>query len=165
VAGVEEANMTRRIGWTTLAMFLGLSLAAAAGEKTHCSKQAGECASGMHAKLKDAGWLGIETEKTDKGVITIKAVVPESPAVAAGFQAGDVLVAINGVEISEANKEALKAAKKSLVAGGEARYTVLRQGAKKNLTAHLVAPPRAVLAQWIGEHMLSEHVGTQLAAK
>jgi carboxyl-terminal processing protease len=119
----------------------------------------------MHAKLKDAGWLGIETEKTEKGVITIKAVVPESPAVAAGFQAGDVLVAINGVEISEANKEALKAAKKSLVAGGEARYTVLRQGAKKNLTAHLVAPPRAVLAQWIGEHMLSEHVGTQLAAK
>ena len=57
------------------------------------------------------------------------------------------------------------AAKKSLVAGGEGHYTVLRQGAKKSLTARLVAPPATVLAQWIGEHMLAEHVGTQVAAK
>jgi S1-C subfamily serine protease len=157
--------MTRRIGWTTLAMFFGLSLFALAGEKSHCTKQAGDCAKGMHAKLANAGWLGIETDKTDKGVVTVKAVVAGSPAVAAGFQTGDVLVAINGVEISEANKEALMAAKKSLVAGGEGSYTVLRQGAKKHLTARLVAPPRTLLAQWIGEHMLADHVGTQVAAK
>jgi S1-C subfamily serine protease len=157
--------MTRRIGWTTLLTFLGLSLVAVAGEKTHCTKQAGECVKGMYEKLAHAGWLGIETDKDDKGVVTIKAVVPDSPAVAAGFQAGDVLVAINGVEISEANKDALKAAKKSLVAGGEGRYTVLRHGAKKDLTARLVAPPRTVLAQWIGEHMLADHAGTQVAAK
>jgi S1-C subfamily serine protease len=156
--------MARRIAWS-LAFFLGLSLVAVAGDKTHCTKQAGECAKGMYEKLANAGWLGIETDKTDKGVVTIKAVVPGSPAVAAGFQPGDVLVAINGVEISEANKEALKAAKKSLVAGGDGSYTVLRQGAKKNLTARLVAPPRTVLARWIGEHMLEDHVGTQVATK
>ena len=157
--------MSRRIGWTTLLMFLGLSLVAVAGEKTHCTKQAGDCAKGMYEKLAHAGWLGIETDKSDKGVVTIKAVVPGSPALAAGFQAGDVLVAINGVEISDANKEALMAVKKSLVAGSEGSYTVLRQGAKKNLTAKLVAPPRTVLAQWIGEHMLTDHVGTQVAEK
>jgi C-terminal processing protease CtpA/Prc len=157
--------MTRRIGWTTLLTFLGLSLVAGAGEKTHCTKQAGDCAKGMAEKLAHAGWLGIETEKSDKGVVTVTAVTAGSPAQSAGFQAGDVLVAIGGVEISDANKEALKAAKKSLVAGGEGTYTVLRQGAKKNLTAKLVAPPRTVLAQWIGEHMLADHVGTQVAAK
>jgi predicted metalloprotease with PDZ domain len=163
--GSQEEDMTRRIGWTALVMFFGLSLFAQAGEKTHCAKQAGDCAKAMYDKLGNAGWLGIETDKSDKGVVTIKAVVPDSPAVAAGFQPGDVLVAINGVEIAEANKEALMAAKKSLVAGSEGRYTVLRHGAKKNLTAMLVAPPRTVLAQWIGEHMLAEHVGTQVAAK
>ena len=90
--------MTRRIGWTTLAMFFGVSLFALAGEKAHCTKQAGDCAKGMYEKLANAGWLGIETDKSDKGVVTIKAVAPGSPAVAAGFQAGDVLVAINGVD-------------------------------------------------------------------
>jgi S1-C subfamily serine protease len=149
----------------TLAILLGLSLIAVAGEKTHCTKQAGDCAKGMAEKLAKAGWLGIETDKNDKGTVTVKAVIDGSPAQAAGFQAGDVLVAIGGVEISDANKEALKAAKKSLVAGGEGNYTVLRHGAKKNLTAKLVAPPRTVLAQWIGEHMLADHAGTQVAAK
>ncbi len=156
--------MTRRIGMT-LAILLGLSLIAVAGEKTHCTKQAGDCAKGMAEKLANAGWLRIETDKNDKGAVTVKTVIDASPAQAAGFQAGDVLVAIGGVEISDANKEALKAAKKALVAGGEGNYTVLRHGAKKNLTAKLVAPPRTVLAQWIGEHMLADHVGTQVAAK
>jgi serine protease Do len=157
--------MTRRIGWIVVASFLALSFNAAAGEKGHCTKQAGECAKGMYEKLANAGWLGIETDKSDKGVVTVKAVTPGSPALAAGFQPGDVLVAINGVEIATADKEALMAAKKSLVAGSDGRYTVLRHGAKKDLTAHLVAPPRTVLAQWIGEHMLTDHVGTQVASK
>jgi S1-C subfamily serine protease len=157
--------MTRRATVATLAAFLGFSLAAAAGDKTHCSKQAGDCAKGMAEKYASAGWLGIETAKSDQGVVTIKGVTDGSPAEAAGFQAGDVLLAINGVEISEANKEALKAAKKSLVAGGEGRYTVLRHGAKKTLTAKLVAPPRSVMAQWIGEHMLEGHAAAQVAAK
>jgi S1-C subfamily serine protease len=157
--------MTRRIGWTILAIFFTFPLFAAAGDKAHCSKQAGECVKAMQEKLANAGWLGIDTDKSDKGVVTIKAVTAGSPAVAAGFQVGDVLVAINGVEISDANKEALWAAKKSLVAGSDGNYTVLRQGAKRNLTAKLVAPPRTVLAQWVGEHMLSDHTGTQVAAK
>jgi predicted metalloprotease with PDZ domain len=157
--------MARRIGWT-VAFFLGISLSATAGDKTLCTKHAGDCAKGIAAKYANSGWLGIETEKSDKGVVTIKAVVDESPAEAAGFQPGDVLVAINGIEITEANKEALKAAKQSFVAGGEARYTVLRHGAKTQLTAKLVAPPRSVMAQWIGEHLLSDHaVAPQLAAK
>lgn len=157
--------MTRRIGWATLAVLLGCSLLAVAADKTHCTKQAGDCAKGMAEKYANAGWLGIETDKSETGVVTIKAVTDGSPAEAAGFAAGDVLVAINGVEISEANKEALKAAKKSLVAGGEARYTVLRHGAKKQLTAKLVAPPRSVMAQWVGEHMLADHAGSQVAQK
>ena len=119
----------------------------------------------MYQKLASSGWLGVEMAKSEGGKATVKGVKPGSPAEAAGFQVGDVLVAINGVEISEANQAALKAAKKSLVAGSEGRYTVVRQGAKKTLTARLVAPPREVLAQWIGEHMIEDHVESKVASK
>jgi C-terminal processing protease CtpA/Prc len=152
-----------------LALVCSFGLYAAAGEKagekkTHCTAPTAECAKAMYQKLANSGWLGIETDKSAAGAPTIKAVKAGSPAEAAGFQTGDVLVAINGVEVSDANKEALKAAKKSLVAGSEASYTVMRQGAKKKLTARLVAPPREVLAQWIGDHMIADHVDTRLAA-
>lgn len=156
--------MTRRIAWSVLAVFFGVSLFAVAGDHAQCTSPTAECAKAMYQKMASSGWLGIETDKSDKGVVTIKAVLADSPAQAAGFQAGDVLVAIGGVEISEANKEALKAAKKALKAGSEASYTVLRHGAKKTLTAKLVAPPRTQLAQWIGEHMLADHVDAKVAS-
>ncbi len=157
--------MTRRVSAIALTILFSFVWFAAAGEKGHCTAPAGDCAKKMYEKLSNAGWLGIETDKSEKGAITIKAVTTGSPAEAAGFAQGDVLLAINGVELSEANKEAVWKTKKSLVAGSEATYTVLRQGAKKTLTAKLVAPPRAVLAQWIGEHMLTDHVTPQVASK
>ena len=157
--------MTRRISWTAIAAFFALGAFATAGEKGHCTAPAGECVKAMYEKLSHAGWLGIETDKDEKGLVTIKAVVPDSPAVAAGFKPGDALLAINGVELVEANKEAIMKTKKSLGAGSQASYTVLRQGAKMTLSATLVAPPRSVLAQWIGEHVIADHVGPQVASK
>jgi C-terminal processing protease CtpA/Prc len=157
--------MARRIGWATLALCFSLGLHAVAGEKAHCTTPVAECTKAMYQKLAGSGWLGAEMAKGEQGDVTVKAVKPGSPAEAAGFQAGDVLVAINDVALKDANKEALLAAKKSLVAGSDGRYTVLRQGAKKTLTAHLVAPPREVLAQWLGEHVISEHVETRLASQ
>jgi S1-C subfamily serine protease len=157
--------MTRRISWIALLPAFSLVAFAWAGEKKHCTMPTGECVKAMHEKLANAGWLGIETEKNDKGVVLVQAVVPGSPAAAAGFRQGDALLAINGIEINEENSWALKKAKKSMHAGSEASYTVLRQGAKKTLSAKLVAPPRKVVAQWIGEHVIAEHLGTQVATK
>ncbi len=157
--------MIRRISCSAVAAFFAFGAFALAGEKAHCTAPTGECVKAMYEKLSHAGWLGIEADKNEKGLVTIKAVVPGSPAVAAGFQPGDALLAINGVELNEANKEAVMKTKKSLVAGSQVSYTVLRQGAKKTLNATLVAPPRSVLAQWIGEHVIAEHVGPQVASK
>ena len=157
--------MTRRIVWTALALFFSFGLYAVAGEKTHCTAPTDECAKKMYQKLSASVWLGTEMEKGENGWVTVKAVKAGSPAEAAGFQAGDVLVALNGVEINDANKEALTAVKKSLAVGSQARYTVVRQGAKKTLTATLAAPPREVVAQWLGEHMIADHVETKVASK
>ncbi len=157
--------MTRRVSWTVLAVLVGAVGLVTAGGKDHCTQPTADCVKHLSEKFQSAAWLGIETDKADNGLVSIKGVVAGSPAATAGFEVGDVLLAINGVELSDANKEAIHKMKKSLSAGSEASYTVRRQGAKKNLTAKLVAPPRSVVAQWIGEHMLEDHVSAQVAAK
>lgn len=147
------------------AVACALTTAGFAGDKQACTAAPGDCVQKLSAKYRAHGWLGIETDKGAHDLYTVKAVTAGSPAAAAGFQAGDVLLALNGVELSEANKEAIKTMKKSLAPGSQVTYSVRRQGAKKSLNATLGEVPHAVLAQWIGEHMLDQHATTRVAAK
>lgn len=115
-------------------------------------------------KMKAHGWLGLETDKNAQGAYVVKSVVAGSPAAAAGFQAGDVLVALNGVALAESNMEAVKKAKAGNAPGKEVTYTIRRGGAERQVTATLAPVPREVLAQWLGEHLIDEHLGTAVAA-
>ena len=142
---------------------LALTLSATAGEGHKCTGSAQECLNAKAAKLAQHGWLGFETEKHASGGYAVKAVTPQSPAYDAGFRPGDVLVALNGVALVEKNHEALKQAKSQLGVGKEVRYTVKRDGQKRELTATLAPVPQQVLAQWVGEHLLEHHVTATLA--
>lgn len=93
------------------------------------------------------GWLGVETEKAESGYAIVK-VHADSPAAEAGFQPGDVLVAMNGIRLSEDNHKALKKAKSRLGVGSEVEYTVRRSSGERTLTATLAPVPDAVLAEW-----------------
>ena len=44
-------------------------------------------------------------------------------------------------------------------------YVVKRQGGKVQLQAQLGNVPDAVLAEWVGEHMVKDHSATKLASK
>lgn len=147
-----------------LALLFGFAAAGFAGGDHKCDKSAQDCLDKMAAKLQSKGWLGIETEKTESGAYAVAAVTPGSPAAAAGFRAGDVLVALNGVALDSEDKTALKKVKENLAVGSEVRYTVKRAGEKAQLTATLAAVPEAVLAQWIGEHMLDQHSHVRVAS-
>lgn len=127
-----------------------------------CDKTAEACLNEKAAHYAQHGWLGIETE-ADHGRYVVRAVHDHSPAYKAGFEEGDVLVALNGVELAKENKAALKQAKSALGVGKQIRYTVLRDGVNKDLAATLAPVPRDVLAQWVGEHMLEHHVTVALA--
>lgn len=115
------------------------------------------------AKIAGHGWLGIKTEKSAGGAWSVKSVAPGSPAEKAGFQTGDVLLALNGVRFGEENKEAVMQVKKSLSVGKQATYTVKRGGAERTLQATLAEVPREVLAQQIGEHVLDAHMSVAVA--
>jgi membrane-associated protease RseP (regulator of RpoE activity) len=148
----------RRTWWIIPVLLLAtVSLSMFAGDTSKCSAGTDDCLKKMVQKYQQAGWLGIEKEKGPDGPV-VAAVVPGSPAEAAGFKAGDVIVAINGVDINDANKEALKKATANSAPGAEMTYTVRRQGALAKLTVRLGKVPDDVMAQWIGEHMLKAHV-------
>jgi membrane-associated protease RseP (regulator of RpoE activity) len=112
------------------------------------------------AQTKTHGWAGLEYEKVkdEQGnlkKLKVKAVTPDSPAAAAGFAVGDVIMAINGHPVAE-----MKAFKKDLVVGKAATYSVARkkgeEWAKSEFKLTLIEPPREVLAQWLGYQLLAE---------
>lgn len=147
-----------------LALLLGFAAAGFAGGDHKCDKSAQDCLEKMAAHMKAKGWLGIETEKTADGRWAVSAVTAGSPAEAAGFRAGDVLLALNGADLYAEDKTAIKKVKEGLAVGSQVKYTVERAGAKAQVAATLAPVPEAVLAQWIGEHMLDQHSHVRVAA-
>jgi S1-C subfamily serine protease len=140
----------------------GGSLALAGGSK--CTEQhASADYQKMAEKMAAKGWLGIDTEKNASGGYTVSAITKGSPAEKAGFQVGDVLVALNGVKLSDDNKDAIYKVKSTLGPGKAVNYTVARAGSEKQINATLAEVPREVLAEWLGEHVL-DHTTVAVAA-
>ncbi|MEM7481024.1 MAG: PDZ domain-containing protein [Acidobacteriota bacterium] len=135
------------------------------GDYKKCDASTEECLTAMAEKIRSKGWLGIETEKNADGRYAVTAVTADSPAAEAGFRAGDVLFALNGVELSSENKKKLAKVKKSLGPGAKADYVVLRGESKTKLVAELAPVPDTVMAQWIGQHMLDQHAYVTVAAR
>jgi C-terminal processing protease CtpA/Prc len=114
----------------------------------------------MEKKYAAHGWLGVETERVSDGRYAVTSVALGSPAEKAGFQKGDVMVALNGARFGDANKEKVKAAKAGLAPGKAATYTIERSGSEKQLTATLTDVPKEVIAKWIDEHKATHEKDT-----
>lgn len=144
--------MTRMVTTLSLALFLALSgMAAAGGEKCDKSSKAAHAKTAMHEKAKH-GWLGLDVEKSASAGYVVTGVAAGSPADRAGFRKGDVLVAFNGIALTEGNKDALKKAKKQNAVGSKVTYTVSRAGAQRQIAATLAEVPAEVLAKWEKEY-------------
>jgi len=144
----------------TLGLVLALVVPAIAGDYK-CQEDADTCLTNMAQHLKKKGWVGIEMdEDTDSGLMRIVRVVSESPAEAAGFEVGDLMMAFNNIRFAEDNKAALKEAYGALVPGNSVIYTVKREGVELEVKVHLGKIPETVMAQWVGQHMLEHHVGS-----
>lgn len=141
-----------------------LALPLAAGDYK-CSEDTQTCLNKLAAKLKNYGWVGIEMDQDEESAkMTVTKVIVDSPAMEAGFQEGDVLLAMNGIEFGEDNKEKVYAARKDLGVGSEVTYTVDRagcchkKGGKTDLTVTLGKLPEDVMTAWIGRHMLDHAI-------
>jgi S1-C subfamily serine protease len=146
-------------------VLLVVAMPAVAGDSKHCEGNGTDCVKKMQAKYEHMAWLGISYDEDDSGRWVVGAVVPDSPAEAAGFEKGDVMLAVNGEAYSKENKANLKAVYSALEPGSQATYVVLRQGAKKKLTATLGKVPVELQKKWIAEHMKKNHPEMQMASK
>lgn len=139
-------------------LLLVSAIPAMAGDHQKCDQPAEACLKAYTESLQNRGWVGIEMDTNEDGTMQIVRVVPDSPAESAGFKAGDVLASFNGVAYKDDNKQALKEATKTMTPGKTVTYTVVRNGSEKDLKVELGTIPETVMAQWIGQHMLTAHV-------
>lgn len=98
------------------------------------------------ARGDDDGWLGVYTQdidkdlieafdlKTDHGVI-IKMVVSESPAEKAGLKQGDVILAFDGVKLTDADQLADLVGDHA--SGDQVEIDILRKGKKETIAVEL----------------------------
>ena len=148
-----------------LVLVLVVALPAMAGEKGKCAGSGEDCLKKMSQKMAHKAWLGIEYDSDEHGRWVVKDVYENSPAQKAGFQKGDVLLAVDGEAYSKENKKALSTVFASLEPGSTAQYVVKRQGAKVKLEATLSSVPQDVQAKWINEHMKTNHPEMKMASK
>lgn len=146
--------MSRMVTTLALALFLALSSMAAAGgencNKAHAAKA--KTAKAAVAEKAKHGWLGLDVQKNASGAYVVTGIAAGSPAETAGFQKGDVLVAFNGIALTDANKDAIKKAKMQNAVGKQVKYTVSRAGSERQIAATLAEVPKEVLAQWEKEY-------------
>ncbi len=151
----------KRLTWLMVAAsVVALAAPALAGSGGKCTEGTQACLNHM-AKSKDKPWVGLQYDKAENGTTSVMAITAGSPAAAAGFEVGDVLVALNGAKL--ADKEAMKKAKGEWKIGQSVSYTVSRAGAEKQIAVTLGQMPAEVYASVVGSHMLENHVPTAMA--
>ena len=152
--------------WLAAVLVAAMALGVAVAEEKQkgrsgyakCKEDTQTCLNHMVSEMKGRGWLGIQMD-TDggPGEIKVTKVVAGSPAEAAGFQVGDVLVSVNGARFAENTEEkcvTCEKTKDSWKPGTRVSYVVKRAGTEATLSATLAALPSDVMAQMIGMHMM-----------
>ena len=151
--------MKRSLCIFVVVLIVAMAVPGFAGEKHHkkCDGTPDECKKKMAASFADKAWLGIEMDGTDDGHFKITKVLSDSPAAKAGFEKGDVLLAMNGHDYSKDNMKAVKMQWSELKPGSKAKYTVLRKGGKLEIKAKLGKMPAEYQKKYIKEHLAKYH--------
>jgi S1-C subfamily serine protease len=136
----QEGTMKRMFTATAVAaLALGISVPAIAGGE-HCS---GQAKSASKATYSAAAWSGAWLERSASGTVTVAEVAKGSPAAKAGLKSGDVVLAVNGYDLSDSESRAMcaSASKASCTVGSTVAYTVNRAGSTKELKVKLEKLP------------------------
>ena len=97
-----------------------------------------ECSA--HA-AKSAAWAGAWMQRSSSGAVTIAEVAKGSPAAKAGLKSGDVVLAVNGYDLSNSDARAMCASKADCTVGSTVTYRVMHKGSTKNVKLKLEKMP------------------------
>ncbi len=129
-------------------------LPALAHSEGACKGSTQECLNKMASKLKHKGLVGIKGQ-WDEAIdgYRIESYLENGNAKASGVKIGDVLVAINGIRLSD--EEGSNADKSNRMPGSEVKITVMRDGSEQTMNVVLVGLTEEQIAKSIGAHMLN----------
>lgn len=141
----------RKFSALILFVLLGIGAANAQAPEQKTEKQ-GAVRAMAFSFDSDGGYLGVRTEEISKdnfskfGLgsvrgVAVESVVDGSPAQAAGLQKGDVIIRVNGDEITSGRK--LSRLIGEISPDHPARITILRNGSEREITATLGKRPGA----------------------
>ena len=108
-----------------------------------CTSPTDDCVRAMVARLRTPAWLGVETERLDGGSSPSRPWSRAAPRETAGFVVGDVLMTLDGVDLTgTGSADELAEGHARLRQGAVVTFTVARAGATVTLSARLTAPSR-----------------------
>ncbi|MFN2240156.1 MAG: PDZ domain-containing protein [Thermoanaerobaculia bacterium] len=142
-----------------LVSLLLLAVPARGGEA--CSAPARECEIQIREMLEGQSYLGVLLERTSLGVM-IRSVIPGSPAERGGFRNDDLLIAINGRDVSRNDIRQVKrlfqeAAEKN---DGQLNVVVTRYGDVRRVRAEMGKMPEEHIRKAIQAHLKEAHGST-----
>ena len=152
--------MKKTLTVTGLILAVALMTPALAGDG-ECGHETQVCLDYM-AKMGNKGYAGIDLDSNeDHSKMTVTEVVDGAPAGRAGIKVGDVLLAIDGISVTE--EGAMHKIQEKMTPGNTVSFTVSRNGKEKMGNLTLIEMPGDVHAQVVGEHML-QHTSIELAS-
>lgn len=110
------------------ALALAVAIPAFAGG-AHCSGGASATSAESYTctdHAKSAAWAGAWLQRTPSGAVTVSEVAKGSPAARSGLKTGDIVVAVNGYDLSNSEDRATCASKAECSVGKTVTYTVKR---------------------------------------
>ena len=129
------------------ALVLAVSVPAFAGGN-HCSGASAASANGSCMSATSAAWAGAWLQRSASGTVTVAEVAKASPAAKAGLKSGDVVLAVNGYDLSNSEARAMCASKADCKVGGTVIYTVQRGTSTKNLKFKLEKMPASATERY-----------------
>lgn len=142
----------------TAALATGL-VGLASAEEPKCHAPTGECDRQIRQMLAGRRYLGIEIADLRPGV-TIKKVIPNSPAYRARLRAGDRLISINGKSVARASAGDFKALVADARPTGLVWLIIQRGGAFARVETQLEPYPKEYVQKVIANHLSQGHTAT-----
>ena len=106
------------------------SSAVTADAKEHCA-----------SKNANTAWAGAWLQRDEYGIVTVADIAKGSPAAKSGLKPGDVVLAVNGYDLSDSEARAMCASKAECTVGSTVTYTVQRGKSTKDLKLKLEKMP------------------------
>lgn len=143
--------MTKNLAASATALLaLTLAVPALAGG-ANCRGQSSAAVAGAdascHSKTSAAAWAGAWLRRSASGQLSVAEVAKQSPAARAGLKAGDVVLAVNGYDLSDSKDAAMCASKAACNIGSTVAYTVQRGRSTRSIKVKLEKMPADATAR------------------